>query len=506
MWTLIGSPANLRFRLGTNGTQTPVITAAPGGFTAAQLQTAISALPGLSGAVTVTKTSGGNFRIAITGRHSAQVLTASTTSAGAAIRNFDSLNPNADYGTHAVQAALDSAAGRPNATGPGQHGPEVLVVVYPNTDSSDPYNPESAYYENLIMHSPVKLQGVGPGGAYADGTDVAGTVIDGSAYQADAQSGTDWFALANSLAFDGNQNIYEGETLMVVANDGGAGSGTTRVAQFRSNFPASIDGLKIMGGRHDGFPNNRDPVTGAPNGQTATVETQGGGIYVNAQAHSLQITNDVIQGNSGAYGGGIRLGTPKSGRTRTTTSGSPSTASTRTAARILPAASASSPAPPTTASTTTRCAGTTRPSTAAPSATSASRTAARSTTTASGSTAATTRAARSSSAVSSPSTRTRCRWARARSTSRENVMQANLSNDDGGAIRLLMVDGRRRSQTGRDRHRARSGSSTTASTSSTTRSRTTSRPTRAAASRSTTRPTSWSPTTRSRTTSRPPRR
>ena len=43
MWTLIGSPTNLRFRLGTNGTQTPVITAAPGGFTAAQLQTAISA-------------------------------------------------------------------------------------------------------------------------------------------------------------------------------------------------------------------------------------------------------------------------------------------------------------------------------------------------------------------------------------------------------------------------------------------------------------------------------
>jgi parallel beta-helix repeat protein len=31
---------------------------------------------------------------------------------------------------------------------------------------------------------------------------------------------------------------------------------------------------------------------------------------------------------------------------------------------------------------------------------------------------------------------------------RENVLQANLSNDDGGAIRLLMVDGRRRSQTG----------------------------------------------------------
>ena len=288
----------------------PVLNAPVGGFTAAQLQSAISALG--VGTVTVTKTPGGNFRIAIAGKHSAQVLTASTTSANAAIRNFDSLNPNPDYGMHAVQAALDSAAGRPNASGFGR-GPEVLVVVYPNSDSADTYNPESAYYENLIMHSPVKLQGVGPGGAYADGTSVAGTVIDGSAYQADGQSGTDWFALAGSLVFGGNQNIYEGETLMVVANDGNSGSGTTRVVQFRSNFPASIDGLKVMGGRHDGFPNNRDPITGAPNGTTATVETQGGGIYVNAQAHSLQITNDVIQGNSGAYGGGIRLGTPNIG-------------------------------------------------------------------------------------------------------------------------------------------------------------------------------------------------
>ena len=36
---------------------------------------------------------------------------------------------------------------------------------------------------------------------------------------------------------------------------------------------------------------------------------------------------------------------------------------------------------------------------------------------------------------------------------RENVLQANLANDDGGAIRLLMVDGRRRSQTGTDQFR-----------------------------------------------------
>ncbi len=452
MWTILGTPTNLRFRLGTNGTQTAVLIPSPTlGFTAAQLQTAISGLPGLAGIVQVTKTAGGNFRIAITGRHSAQVLTATANGTGAAIRNFDSLNPDPDFGMHAVQAGLDAAAGRPNATYPGpvgQRGPEALVVVYPNTDSSEPYNTESAYYENLILHSPAKVQGVGPGGSNADGTDVAGTVIDGSGYQADAQSGTDWFALINSLAFDGNQTIYEGQTVTVIANDGDSGQGTTRVAQFRSNFPASIDGMKITGGKHDGFPNNRSDITGAPNGQTATVTTQGGGIYVNAQAHSLQITNDVIEGNSGAYGGGIRLGTPEVGynandNIRIAYNRINKNGGTNLAGGIGIFAGATGYR----IDHNNLCANT---------------------------------SAEYGGAISqyglsnqglidhnriwfnrsydeggavfvggelpaNPNTMTQ---GAGTVTIRENVLQANLSNDDGGAIRLLMVDGRRRSQTG----------------------------------------------------------
>ena len=38
--------------------------------------------------------------------------------------------------------------------------------------------------------------------------------------------------------------------------------------------------------------------------------TQGGGIYVNSYARNLQITNNVVKGNGGAYGGAIRVGTP----------------------------------------------------------------------------------------------------------------------------------------------------------------------------------------------------
>jgi hypothetical protein len=448
MWTVLGSPTNLRFRIGSNGAQTTLLNPP---FTAGQLQSAIGGLSGIGGAVTVQRTSGGNFRIAIAGRHSAEVLTATANGTGAGIRNFDSRNPNPDYGTHAVQAGLDAAAGRPNASYPGpvgQRGPEALVVVYPNTDSTDPYNTESAYYENLILHSPAKVQGVGPGGAIPGSSDVPGTVIDGSGYQADAQSGTDWVALMTSLAFDGNPNIYEGPTVTVVANDGGSGSGTTRVAQFRSNFPASIDGVKITGGNHDGFPNNRDQITGAPNGQTATVTMQGGGIYVNAQAHSLQITNDVIQGNSGSYGGGIRLGTPEIGYNAndniriaynridknggTNLAGGIGIFSGATGYRV---------------DHNSLCANF---------------------------------SAEYGGAIShfglsnggqidhnriwfsrsydeggavfvggelpvNPNTMTQ---GAGTVTIRENVMQANLSNDDGGAIRLLMVDGKRRSQTG----------------------------------------------------------
>ncbi len=57
-------------------------------------------------------------------------------------------------------------------------------------DHSNPrYNGRGAYYENLIMYSPVKLQGVGPGGVYPDGTPVQGSIIDGIAFGGDTTPG-----------------------------------------------------------------------------------------------------------------------------------------------------------------------------------------------------------------------------------------------------------------------------------------------------------------------------
>jgi hypothetical protein len=167
----------------------------------------------------------------------------------------------------------------------------ALVVVYPG--KQDTFNPFGVYYENLIIHSPIKLQGVGPGGARADGSQVRGTIIDGLGFQQVNQPA--WNQLVSSLTWSGNQQVYEGAVITIFA----------RAGQFGSSYKAAIDGLTIQGGDQLGQPNK---VNSAPGG--GVVITQGGGIFANAYANNLQITNNLIQSNGGSYGGAIRLGTP----------------------------------------------------------------------------------------------------------------------------------------------------------------------------------------------------
>ena len=82
------------------------------------------------------------------------------------------------------------------------------MVVYPGaaTPSNPRLNPRGAYYENLIMASPVKLQGVGPGGFQGD-TFVRGSIIDGGAFAGDTQLATDWYTKLGGLTWDGNQDV-----------------------------------------------------------------------------------------------------------------------------------------------------------------------------------------------------------------------------------------------------------------------------------------------------------
>jgi hypothetical protein len=197
------------------------------------------------------------------------------------------VGPGRAYTT--IQSALEAAA--PLA--------QALVIVYPGTPEL--WNPYGVYYENLVIHSPVKLQGIGPGGVYADGTQVAGTVVSGIGFAGDGQIAADWQALVASLDWVGNQFVYEGAVMTVFAE-------TT--TQFTEAFKASIDGFTIEGGNQQGFPANINLIGGTQNGATPNVVIQGGGIFVNGYARWLQIKNNKLQSNGGAYGGAIRLGTP----------------------------------------------------------------------------------------------------------------------------------------------------------------------------------------------------
>jgi hypothetical protein len=195
---------------------------------------------------------------------------------------------------HALQDALDDAA----------NVAESLVVVFPGPAGL--FNPHGVYYENIIMHSPVKLQGVGPGGTYADNTGVLGSTISGLGFGADTQYAEDWrTAIANmNIATPGVGELLfaEGQTVTVVA---------TEAEQYNTpSYKAAIDGFTIQGGDQMGFPNNLNQIFGTQNGLPAVVETQGGGIFVYAYARHLQITNNHIKNNSGSYAGGIRIGTP----------------------------------------------------------------------------------------------------------------------------------------------------------------------------------------------------
>ena len=199
------------------------------------------------------------------------------------------VGPGKTYAT--VQAALNAAR-----TAAGQQ----LVVVWPGTSTTD--NPQGAYFENLIMFTKVKLQGVGPGGFYPNGGGyVPGSVLDGLGFNPDNAQGAAWFALLGGLTYTGPQNVPDSAVVTVLSPPTG-GDGQ----------PA-IDGFSITGGAQADNATNLNTIYGnarTPLGAPGAAITQGGGVYVHAGVNNLAISNNVIIGNSGSYGGAVRVGTP----------------------------------------------------------------------------------------------------------------------------------------------------------------------------------------------------
>ncbi len=223
--------------------------------------------------------------------------------AGVTRQTFAS-NPVFDPLDNPVQTALDAAAARPT------NRDRALVIVYPNPVISL-FNPTQAYFTNLIIHSSVKLQGVGPGGTYTDGngnqTIVPGSVINGNGFGGDTVIANAWRTQVAGLTWDGDQQVYEGAVMTVLVENNELSNNAGNL------YRAAIDGFTIEGGDQLGFPGNINQIGGGNNGLPAVVETQGGGIFVNGYARRLQITNNILRSNGGAYGGAVRLGSPNLG-------------------------------------------------------------------------------------------------------------------------------------------------------------------------------------------------
>ncbi len=174
------------------------------------------------------------------------------------------------------------------------------------------------YNELVVMWKPVRLQGVG----------ASSVIINAAKYPNSKLAG--WRQKINALfsidATTGNQigtaqvdplptqeitggvvllepsvlGTEEGPGIAVLAKDlpanqclnanGNGGPNSTYGSRIRaSNFRCAssrIDGISVTGG------------------------DAGGGIYVNGWAHGLEISNNRVYGNAGAYHGGIRVGVP----------------------------------------------------------------------------------------------------------------------------------------------------------------------------------------------------
>ena len=181
-------------------------------------------------------------------------------------------------GGHQLQNAIDAAPDN------------SLLVLSPGT-----------YYENVVMWHPVKIQGLGVGGTVGARNLLAsdprfaipGSVISGRFFgsnvadwearvAAHRNASGPWYQNAASLAA-----VMRGADVLVLAK-----------ATNSYNIPGGPTGV-FSAARIDG---------------AALIEGGGnrgaGGVQLQGQGNNLKITNDVLEGNSGTFAGGIGIGLP----------------------------------------------------------------------------------------------------------------------------------------------------------------------------------------------------
>jgi hypothetical protein len=285
-------------------------------------------------------------------------------------------NPSVLLHGFPIQDALDQAAtlwqnagvaavkaGKTVSAAANDPSQQYLIVVYPKWGSASQnadFLPLGTYFENLVVHSPVKLQGVGPGGSYLDAASgtaisVQGSIVDGRFFNTMTSAATDavdpanggegvavpgpsdpgepviqhWVNLveaiqispngtgltpntAGDIGWSGANNpLGEGAVITVL---GTTGTYPTTDPRFHS----SIDGFTISGGDQSDFPGNLNEVSGQRTSKfpeagntdepAGALSVQGGAVYVNGGTDFLNISNNSIEQNNGAYGA-VRFGT-----------------------------------------------------------------------------------------------------------------------------------------------------------------------------------------------------
>lgn len=198
------------------------------------------------------------------------------------------VSPPAVPGTPAIQAAIDGAL------------LDSLILIEPGT-----------YHENVILHKRVKLQGYGPGGAVGTGnvektdfpcpepncpavTDlgeepfkhIPGSVIDARFFHFVGTKRAAWLATLAASGADADTSPVR------------AGAAITVVAGSQTEFDVTAGTQEINGARIDGL------------GITAGRGEAGGGIYARAFVRNLIISNNILEANYGTHGGAISAGQP----------------------------------------------------------------------------------------------------------------------------------------------------------------------------------------------------
>ena len=173
-------------------------------------------------------------------------------------------------------------------------------AAYPNTPIQDVIDiaspgdlilvPPGSYDELVTVWKPVRLQGWG-----------AGEVVL-NARQVPTNKVLDWRSKLTGLVNSFEIDLLPGQAVPVATNF---------PALDEAVFPTEEGAAVFVAGKATG-PNSFAAHPGARiDGFSMLGASSGGGIVVNGYAENLQIGNNRITGNSGTFGGGIRLGHPE---------------------------------------------------------------------------------------------------------------------------------------------------------------------------------------------------